>query len=257
MTVTSSGSSLAYAKVRGRRIPLVTIPNCHTCTHTRRRMIERLLIDGESPPRIAKRMARLDGPSEASIRRHYQRGHMPMDARSVVERQEEQAQRHAAHVEGVTDLYAVEYAKAQRMVNRSYRTLTTGVPMADALQACRFMFKVEALAKQQALAERAEREGTASLLRAIAGLLDITHTVVGDDAWVEIVERARNDHPDFQKWSRHSALAETMAEHQKVDEGRTHAYRNTLRKRWAKVPRKNYFTGQPHQRPMGLRQEVS
>jgi len=224
---------------------MVTIPNCHTCTHPRRRMIERLLIDGESPPRIAKRMARLDGPSEASIRRHYQRLHMPVDARSVVERQEEQAQRHAAHVEAVTGFYVRQYADAQQRLNDAHVRVVSGrrrFSMADSVKAAALMMKIEAQAAEQERAERAEREGTGSLLRALRGVLEITRAVAGDDAWVEIVSRADNTHPNFQQWSHHPDLGGLMEEHRQVDENRTYAYRNEMRKRWAAIPRTDHFT---------------
>lgn len=90
--MTATVTSLAFRRSSGRRIALVVEPKCHTCTSPLRRAIERqVLVKGLSPPSVARRFAERGGPSTHSIRRHIQRGHAPIDARSVVEEREARA----------------------------------------------------------------------------------------------------------------------------------------------------------------------
>jgi len=117
--------------------------------------------------------------------------------------------------------------------------------MRSAIEACELITRMERQAAEAERAEQSQRMGVISLLSAIDGLLDVVHTVVGDDPWVEIIDRASRDIHDFERWSYHPRLAKRMAEHSRVDEGRTHAYRNSLRKHWAKVARQKYRPADP------------
>lgn len=246
---------MAFYKVRGRRIPMVHIEQCRTCTHPRRRLIERLLIDGVVPRVIAERLKNQVGPSEASIRRHYARGHMPVDARTVVERQDERAEaRWRQHGEVVTKHFRTEYRISQLIVSEFHRRVQSGrvrLTMNSAVEACDLINRMERQAAEAERTEQSERRGVISLLNAIDGLLDVVHDVVGDDAWVEVIDRAKRDVFGFLAWSHHPRLSRTMAQHRQVDEGRTHAYRNIMRARWAKVGRKNYGPANPDHADLG------
>jgi len=93
--------------------------------------------------------------------------------------------------------------------------------MKAALNACELTNRMERQATADERAEQSERFGVASLLTALDGLLDVVHDVAGDDAWVEVIDRASRDVLDFERWSYHPRLAKRMAENRRVDEGRT------------------------------------
>jgi|CXWL01.1.fsa_nt_gi hypothetical protein len=212
-------------------------------------MIERLLIDGVAPRVIGERLKSQGGPSEQSIRRHFQRGHLPVDARTVIERQDERAEkRWREHGQAVTEHVRSEYQIEQLVLAEFTRRVQSGrvkLTFSRAAAAAEFINRMERLAAADERKEQSERFGTVSLLTAIAGLLDVVHDVCGDDAWVEVIDRARRDVLDFERWSHHPQLAKQMAEHRSTDENRPHTYRNLLRKRWAKIAHKPYRPANP------------
>ncbi len=97
-----AGHSLGTIRVAGSDYPLVSVPTCRTCRSPRRLEIETAVISGAGFASTAREFGG-ESVSARSIKRHFQRGHLPLRAVAVRQYQESLAQQRGDAVAEIAD----------------------------------------------------------------------------------------------------------------------------------------------------------
>lgn len=117
----STRSSLVKVRIGSREYDARRVPNCHVCQHPARMDIEKMLVEGHPYQRIATAFSDVEyqvggyrkvlpNISMASIRQHYLKNHMPVDAKAVREIVDQRLEELGQHAEDLEHRFVDAYA---------------------------------------------------------------------------------------------------------------------------------------------------
>lgn len=148
------GSSMVQVRIGNRIFDAVCERSCHTCTHPARMFIEERIIQNWSYRRIAQSFSGIDFEVEpgvmermptigySSIRNHFLRGHMPLQAATLRQLAERRANQIGSTYEQAAGQFVDQVVLAEAVVTRSYERLASGEiepEVRDGLQAAKFL----------------------------------------------------------------------------------------------------------------------
>ncbi len=190
-------TSLAYMRRGTQRIPVVARPQCKTCSSPHRGKIERLFIDGLTPRRIIARLPEGEDLSERSIRRHHNRGHLPVDHKMVLRRIDVAEQKRwdeIGHDATEIEIEAALRQQAIALVGLEQLALDEmTITAADVLSAARFLHEKEVLAELHQDEVDRHKHNRDLVVRDLRYLLEIVGEVLGDDARNRVFHSASTD----------------------------------------------------------------
>jgi hypothetical protein len=190
-------TSLAFMRRGTERIPIVARQQCKTCCSARRRKIENLLVEGVSPRLIMERLPPDHHTSEQSIKRHFHRGHIPIDHREVVRRMDLLAEKRWQEVgEAATEARIVSGDAAATVVAAGFGRFEMGdleFNVKDVLRAGRLLHDIERENRRLEQAERIGVQRLDSLVIEMVRLLDLVGEVGGLSVRNDVFRRACRD----------------------------------------------------------------
>lgn len=193
----TKNSSMAYIKNGAHRYPVVSVEQCHTCQSPKRRMIERLLIDGLSPARIAAKLPEEHKVSAQSIRRHLRRNHLPVDHKLVVRRQEVRAEQRWEEVGIDATVFRATEAEVSEFVHRVVvERLKRGeleLTAETLLKTCKFDWEVERVGLADEREAAVLRQRLAEDFHNFRLVLELLGDLEGEHVRDRLVQAAVND----------------------------------------------------------------
>lgn len=125
----SSGSSVAMYKMGGRLYPMTAQSHCHVCNSRYRREIEVGIANGHAYAAIQTSIKAGDDTFEvsvASMRRHYERGHMPLDTEAVRRKLERRALQRGADLDAGVESLVDGMGLAEAVVQKTFEAIQSG-----------------------------------------------------------------------------------------------------------------------------------
>ena len=188
---------LAYVSHGDRQYSTVFVPECRTCRSSHRAEIEEMLIDGLPPKTIIERLPDDCAVSPQSVKRHFARGHLPIDTEMVRQRQQIRAEQRWEELGlAATAFMAREADLAQYVIDNFTRLLHDGkltLSAATLMRAASFIYDIEIAARQQEddgrLAERLVQQSIDEL----QCVFQLAGEVGGEEVRNELVRRACAD----------------------------------------------------------------
>lgn len=190
-------ADLAYVSHGNRRYSAVFVPECHTCRSAHRVQIERLLVEGLPPKTIIQRLPDDCGVSPQSVRRHFRRGHLPVDAEAVRDRQRIRGEQRWEELGLAATAFVASQADiCQHVVDVCTQLILEGklkISAATLLRAAEFLLRIENDAREREddsqLAKRLVQQAVDELGR----VFEIIAEVGGEEIQNEVVRRACAD----------------------------------------------------------------
>lgn len=148
---------MVQVRIGNRIFDAVHEPSCHTCTHPARMFIEERIIQNWSYRRIAQTFSGVDFEIEPgrmeqmphvgyhSIRNHFLRGHMPLQAATLRQLAERRAAQIGSTYEQAAGQFVDQVVLAEAVVTRAYERMASGEiepEVRDGLQAAKFLQEV-------------------------------------------------------------------------------------------------------------------
>lgn len=149
-----SNTSIVQVKIGNRTYDAAYVSTCHTCTHPARMHIEEKIIQNFSYAAIERAFSGVEyevdpGRRELmptlsynSIRNHFLRGHMPLEASALRRLAERRAEQIGSLYEQAESQFVDQYVLAEAVVTRAYQRMVTGdiePEVKDGLAAAKFM----------------------------------------------------------------------------------------------------------------------
>jgi hypothetical protein len=151
-------SSLVQVRIGNRIYDAVKEPRCHTCTHPARMEIETAIVENLAYTTIAERYSEVEYTSPAgdvmvlppisanSIRTHFRKRHLPLQA--AVQRQlaEQRMQQIGYDLEGMGGAFVDQVTFSQAVLQRAHERLVAGeivIEAKDGLAAAKFLAESE------------------------------------------------------------------------------------------------------------------
>lgn len=152
MTTSSHPASMVMMRVGRHEYPARYVPECLTCTSPYRHQIESDVVAGRTYAAIIRMLPAAEGsatpnPSVASIRNHFDGGHMPLQAEIRRRMIETRAKKVGKSIEDAAEVLVDQFTLAQAVVHRTFERLASGEiepDLADGLAAAKFVHQVEA-----------------------------------------------------------------------------------------------------------------
>jgi hypothetical protein len=151
--------SMVQVQIGTRVYDAIYEPNCRTCTHPARMLIEEKLLQSYSYRQVAALYSgtEIDGPegtrialptvSHQSINNHFRLGHMPLEAATLRKLADRRSQQLGQAYEDRAEQFVDHIVLAEATVQRTYERMVTGEiqpEVKDGLAAAALMAKVEA-----------------------------------------------------------------------------------------------------------------
>lgn len=151
-------SSLVKVRIGNREYSAQRSPNCATCQHPARMQIETMLVEGhpyqviaqtfsEVEYSVGRKTKRLPRIAWMSIRYHYMRGHLPVDAKAVRDIAEGRLKELGHHAEDLEERLVDSYMIARLVMSKGFDRLARGEAeptVKETLAAAKLMEEFEA-----------------------------------------------------------------------------------------------------------------
>jgi hypothetical protein len=194
MSHPTANAHLAYITHGDREYSAVFVPRCHTCRSAHRVEIEGLLIDGLPPRTIVERLPKNCGVSAQSVRRHYARGHLPIDAQAVRDRQQIRAEQRWSELGLSATTWQAEQADiAQHVLETCTRLLLNGelkLSVATLMRATRFIYGIETAAHQKEEHEQVVQRLVQQSIEEMQRIFEIAGEIGGEQIKHELIRKA-------------------------------------------------------------------
>ena len=179
------------------RYPYVNRLQCRTCCSRHRRKIERLYTEGVPISQIMRRLPKDDQPSQQSVKRHFQRGHLAVDSKLVARRAQVRAEKQWQEIGCAATIFTATEVEVQQMVVEILTArIATGELKLDAktlLNAIRFVHDAEREDREAIRLQRGAEQSAATYAQALSGLMKGILEVGGEHVAHDAIAKARKN----------------------------------------------------------------